>query len=88
MAFTGMDIQAVRQLATQMRQKADEIEQIKNQLTSALNGAQWVGPDQQKFKSEWDGSCTQSLTRVAEVLRQAGQAAEQNAPQQEQASNA
>lgn len=86
--FTGMDIEQVKQLSTQMNQKAEEIEQIKQQLTSALNGAQWVGPDQQRFKSEWDGQCVSALTKVAETLRQAGQAAQQNASQQEQASNA
>ena len=85
--FTGMDIEAVKQLSTQMRQKADEISQIKNQLTTALNGAQWVGPDRERFKSDWDGQCVQALTQVSQTLEQAGQAANQNAQQQEQASN-
>ena len=86
--FTGMDIEAVKQLSTQMRQKADEISQIKNQLTTALNGAQWVGPDRERFKSDWEGQCVQALTQVSQTLEQAGQAANQNAQQQEQASNA
>ena len=86
--FTGMDIEAVKQLSTQMNQKAEEIDQIKSQLTSALEGAQWVGPDQARFKSEWDGQCVQALTKVSQTLRDAGQAAQQNAQQQEQASNA
>ena len=71
--FTGMDIEAVKGLSNQMKQKADEIRQIQGQLTSALNGAQWVGPDRERFKSE--------------TLEQAGEAANQNAQQQEQASN-
>lgn len=86
--FTGMDIEQVRQLSRQMQQKADEIEQIRQQLTSLLNGTQWVGPDQQRYKGEWDSSCAPALSRVVETLRQAGQAADQNASQQEQASNA
>jgi uncharacterized protein YukE len=86
--FTGMDIQQVRQLSQQMRTKADEIEQISQQLTAALNGAQWVGPDQARFKSEWESNCVSALRQVCETLRSAGQAAEQNAVQQEQASNA
>ena len=85
--FTGMDIEAVKQLSTQMRQKADEISQIKNQLTTALNGAQWVGPDRERFKSDWDGQCVQALTKVSQTLNDAAQAAQQNAQQQEQASN-
>jgi hypothetical protein len=85
--FTGMDIEGVRSLARQLQQKADEIEQIKAHLTSALNGAQWVGPDQQRFKSDWEGNSVPALSRVSESLRSASQAAEQNAQQQEQASN-
>jgi uncharacterized protein YukE len=85
--FTGMDIEAVKGLSNQMKQKADEIMQIKNQLTSALNSAQWVGPDQARFKSDWDGQCVQALTQVSQTLQDAAQAAQQNAQQQEQASN-
>jgi uncharacterized protein YukE len=85
--FTGMDIEAVKGLSNQMKQKADEIRQIQGQLTSALNGAQWVGPDRERFKSEWDGQCVQALRKVSETLEQAGEAANQNAQQQQQASN-
>ena len=85
--FTGMDIEAVKGLSNQMKQKAGEIDAIKNQLTSALNSAQWVGPDQARFKSDWDGQCVQALTKVSQTLNDAAQAAQQNAQQQEQASN-
>lgn len=84
--FTGMDVEQVRQLARQMEQKASEIEQIKQQLNGTLNSAQWVGQDQQRYKSEWDSTCVPSLNRVIEILRDAGQAAERNAREQEQAS--
>ncbi len=57
--FTGMDIAGVRQLAQQMTQKADEIQQITTQLTQALNGAQWVGPDREKFVSDWQSQHAQ-----------------------------
>jgi len=86
--FTGMDIGQVRNLATQMRSKAEEIEGIMRQLSGALDGTQWVGPDRERFKGEWDGQCCNALRQVAETLRAAAQTADQNAGQQEQASNA
>ena len=86
MAFEGMDIGAVRSLAQQMRAKADEIQQIAGQLTSALTGVQWVGPDRERFVNDWQGQHVTALNRVCEELRNAAQLADQNATQQELAS--
>ena len=88
MSFTGLDIGQVRSLSAQMRSKADEIEGIMGELTSALSGTPWVGPDRQKFEGDWDSQYCTALRNVAEGLRSAAQAAEGNATQQEQASNA
>ena len=87
MSFTGMDIGQVRQLAAQFEQKAGEIDQIAAQLTSALGSASWVGPDRQKFEGDWNGQCRAQLRNVCETLREASRLANQNASQQEQASN-
>lgn len=88
MSFTGMDISQVQSLAQQFQSKAEEIETIMSTLTSALGGAQWVGPDRQRFESEWNGQYCSALRNVAEGLRSAAQTATQNAQQQEQASQA
>jgi len=85
--FTGMDVAAVRQLSTQMSAKADEIGQIASQLTNSLQGAQWVGPDRERFLSEWQGQHVAALNRVVEGLRAASQTANRNAQEQEAASN-
>lgn len=86
--YTGMDIGQVRTLANQMRQKADEIEGIMNQLTNQLKDAQWLGNDRTTFQGNWDGQYCTSLRNVAQGLRDAATTADQNAAQQEQASNA
>ena len=88
MSFTGMDIGQVRNLSQQMNTSADEIEQIMNTLTNSLGQAQWVGPDRQRFESDWSSQYCSALRNVAEGLRTAATAAEQNATQQEQASSA
>ncbi len=85
--FTGMDIAAVRQLAQQMKTKADEIRSLSQQLTGQLQNTQWVGPDRDRFTNDWQSQHMAALSRVAEGLDAASQAAIQNANQQEQASN-
>lgn len=86
MSFTGMDIGQVRNLANQMRAKADEIETIMSTLTSQLGQAQWVGADRQRFEGDWSSQHCTALRNVASAIRDAATAADQNAAQQEQAS--
>lgn len=86
--FTGMDIPGVRQLASQMDQRADEIRTLMGQLTTALQGTQWVGPDREQFVSDWQGIHCQQLNHVIQGLTDAAGRARQNAQQQEQASMA
>jgi uncharacterized protein YukE len=84
--YYGMDVTEVRGLATQLDQKAEEIEQIISTIGSKLTSTPWTGPDATKFRSEWDGSLTTQLRQVATVLRDTATNARNNASQQEQAS--
>ena len=87
MALWGLDIQQVRQLSTQLNQKAGDIDSILTSLTTALNGTQWEGPDATQFRNDWTGQHTSALRQVAQALRDAASKAQQNAAQQEQTSN-
>jgi uncharacterized protein YukE len=84
--FTGMDIQGVRTLASQMTSSASQIRQLMSQLTNQLNGTQWVGPDRTRFEGEWNGTYVQQLNQVATALEDAAQRANTNATEQETAS--
>ena len=84
--MSGMDIQAVQNLATQMKTKAGEIQQIMATLTSQLQSAPWVGADQQRFLSEWQGQHCTALRNVISGLEQASQQAARNAQEQQAAS--
>jgi len=87
-AFTGMDIAQVRQLSQQLNTKAEEIRNIMNTLTNALQGAQWVGPDRERFVGEWQSQHCSALNTVIQGLEAASQTANKNAQEQEAASNA
>jgi uncharacterized protein YukE len=79
----GMDVGAVRQLAAQMGQRADEIDQLSAALTAALDGAAWLGPDAEQFRGDWSGQYVAQLKAVAQALREAAQRANTNAQEQE-----
>ncbi len=85
-SFTGMDIEAVRRLAGQMDQCAQNIQEITGRLTSALEGTPWVGPDREQFAGEWQGTHRQQLTAVCNGLTTAANKARTNASEQETAS--
>lgn len=85
--YWGANVEDLRGLGQTLQQKADEIRTTMNTLNSQVQGVTWEGPDAQQFKgSDWPAAQTQ-LNNVAQVLTDAGQKAQQNAQQQEQASN-
>lgn len=87
MSFTGMDIPAVQALSSQMTNSANEIQNLMNQLTSQLQSVSWVGPDRERFVGDWQSTHVAQLNQVVNALHEAAQAANQNAQQQETASN-
>lgn len=85
--FTGMDVQAVRTLGTQLNAKAGEIRSIAQQLTGQLESTPWVGPDREQFYGDWTGQHMTALNQVCQALEGASQRATMNANQQEQTSS-
>lgn len=83
----GMNIEEVRQLASQLNAAADEIQHLMGNLNNKIDTAGWVGPDHDRFVGDWKSNYTQQLTAVMNALRDASQHAQQNALQQEEASN-
>lgn len=87
MAFTGMDVEQVRGLATQLVTKAEEIEQISTALSTSLGSTQWEGSDATAFRSDWESTYRTQLANVAGALRDAATIANTNASQQETTSS-
>lgn len=87
MAFVGMEVEAVRTLASQLTDKAHEIESIANHLTTKLGGTHWEGDDARRFRSEWESQHVRALKSVSSALQAASSAASKNANEQEAASH-
>ena len=83
----GMDIAQVRSLASAMRTSAGDIEGIISKLTGMLDGTEWLGTDRSKFENDWKGQYTQQLRQVIQGLNDAARMADDEARQQEDASN-
>jgi hypothetical protein len=77
----------VKQLSTQLNNTASEIRQLSSTLTTAVQNASWMGPDRERFVSEWTSQHVPQLNTVVEALDAASQIAMQNAVAQEDASS-
>lgn len=82
----GLDVQQVRDLATNLDREADAIDQTLSRLTGILNNTQWTGPDATQFRNDWQGNHSNALRKVGAALREVAQAARANANAQEQTS--
>ena len=87
MAMIGMDVQQVRELATQFGAKADAINDIITEINGKLGSTEWKGTDSEQFRNDWNSNLTTQLRNVAQALRDAQQKATKNAQDQENTSN-
>ncbi|QDW31203.1 hypothetical protein FFF93_016615 [Arthrobacter sp. KBS0702] len=87
MAIWGADVAQLKTLGSKLQAGSQEIENQKSMLTKVLAGTQWMGPDADKFRNEWNGEHMAALTRVSQALQQASQQATRNAADQESASS-
>lgn len=88
MAIWGADVQSLRELGSKLQRGSEEIRNTKSQLTSAVQGVDWKGPDAEAFKNDWNGEHTAALSKVIQALDEAGRKAKANAQAQESTSNA
>lgn len=86
MAFVGADVEQLNQLAAQLNNKANDIQNVISQLTSAINSVEWKGNDANKFRSDWQGQYVGQLKQVVSGLQTASQNAKRNAQEQATAS--
>lgn len=68
MARLGGDIEAMDRLQGQLRTKGSDVERLKSELTNVVNQTYWEGPAASRFKSEWQGTYSQALTKLEQLL--------------------
>jgi hypothetical protein len=81
-----MNPQEVRDLGGHLQRVAGDIERLMGEVNTKVGSTTWVGPDATQFKDQWWPEHRQHLQRVATDLNGFGQAALNNAAEQEQTS--
>lgn len=87
MAVKGMNTEEVRRMASQLRDAAEEITRIEQDLTSGLEGVDWTGPDAERFRGEWQGEMVPALQQVMNAVNDLSDQAERNVAEQEATSS-
>jgi len=85
--FLGQIPEDVQALGADFDTKAGEVETLITAITTRLQATTWRGNDRDHFESTWSGEITNSLTQLAQALRDAGTIATSNATQQITASS-
>ena len=82
-ATKGMNVEEVRRMSGQLREAAEEITRIEQELTSGLDGVDWTGPDADRFRGQWAGEMVPALQQIMNAVNDLGETADRNASEQD-----
>ncbi|MDO7867826.1 hypothetical protein [Nocardioides jiangxiensis] len=90
MAFTGMNIEAIKNVATQLTQQSDALNNVISVVDGQIQTAEqnWHGADATAFADEWNSAHKAALQQAATAIGQMATDATNQASQQEATSNA
>lgn len=86
-ATKGMNVDEVRRMVTELREAAQEISRIQQDLTAGLDGVDWTGPDADRFRGQWNGEMVPALQQIQSAVDGLGDDAERNIGEQERTSS-
>ena len=81
--FQGMDIQQVRQVSGETRERAQEINQLAQRLDQEAQAVEWMGSDADRFKTQDWPNALAEVKQLCDLLEQIAQTLEENADQQQ-----
>ena len=86
-ATKGMNVDEVKRMSGQLREAAEEITRIEQELTRGLEDADWTGPDADRFRGQWSGEMVPALQQIMNAVNELGDTADRNAAEQEATSS-
>lgn len=84
--IVGADVPALTSLVSALIGRARKIERTKDELTMLIRDLPWVGPDRERFLSEWNEVHQPNLIRLIDDMTGASNDVRRAANAQEQAS--
>ncbi|MCT1437959.1 WXG100 family type VII secretion target [Brachybacterium paraconglomeratum] len=86
-ATKGMNVDEVKRMSGQLRDAAEEITRIEQELTRGLEDVDWTGPDADRFRGQWSGEMVPALQQIMNAVNELGDTADRNATEQEATSS-
>ena len=86
-ATKGMNVEEVRRMSGQLRDAAEEITRIEQELTRGLENVDWTGPDADRFRGQWSSEMIPALQQIMNSVNDLGESAERNVAEQDAASS-
>ena len=86
-AAKGMNVEEVKRMSGQLRDAAEEITRIEQELTRGLEDVDWTGPDADRFRGQWSGEMVPALQQIMDAVNELGDTADRNAAEQEATSS-
>lgn len=74
-------------MSAQLREAAEEITRIEQELTRGLEDVDWTGPDADRFRGQWSGEMIPALQQIMNSVNELGDSADRNAAEQEATSS-
>lgn len=68
MSILGANPEQMQQLAVRFRNEARAVSDLQGRITGTLADTVWTGPAAERFRSEWETSFRQALTRLEAAL--------------------
>lgn len=70
-----------------LREAAEEITRIEQELTNGLAEVVWTGPDAERFRGQWQSEMVPALQQIKNSVNELGDAADRNASEQQSTSS-
>ena len=86
-ATKGMNVDEVKRMSGQLRDAAEEITRIEQELTRGLEDVDWTVPDADRFRGQWSGEMVPALQQIMNAVNELGDTADRNAAEQEATSS-
>ncbi|MDO5662000.1 MAG: hypothetical protein Q4G40_04840 [Brachybacterium sp.] len=86
MAFKGMNPDEGREVASFVRDTGNKINESANAVKGIVDGLEWVGPDADSFKEEFNAFVSQAVASLVDAYSSQSDILNADADEQEQTS--
>lgn len=87
MAFKGMNPEEGREVAQGVNEAGQQILELITTATNAVNSVEWIGPDYDAFREDWNSFVSGTVAELVNGLQTKSTELTQHAEEQDSTSN-